>query len=375
MNKKIKLAFCLFKFFPFGGLQLDFANISKECVKRGYDVDVYTMSWDGDSPAGLNVHIVPVSGWSNHRRYLSFAQKVNELIQKKAYDAVIGFNKMPGLDLYFAADASYAAKMKRRSFFSRMTRRYRALMSLEAAVFSKDSKTQILTLSTWQTDFYNQFYQTAVDRFHILPPGISKACIPPADYDEVRAQKRKQLGVDPDKTLILMVCSNFKIKGVARAIRALSSLPADLLGQTALFVAGGDNPKSYQKLAKKNGVADNVTFLGARKDVPNLLMASDLLLHPASIENAGLVLVEALTAHLPVITTASCGYAFHVVDANAGFVIPSPFEQQALDAALLSVLTSRDADTFRDNAKAYIDRTDVFSCAQKAVDIIEKVAS
>lgn len=375
MSKKLKLAFCLFKYFPFGGLQLDFINISTECVRRGYQVDVFAITWEGEKPEGLNVILIPVSGLSNHKRYLSFAKKVNQCFLEKKYDAVIGFNKMPGLDVYFAADGSYAARMKKRNLFLRMTNRYHTLMSLEKAVFDKDSKTQILSLTTKEINFYTDFYKTAIDRFHVLPPGISKKCVPPANSSEIRVRKRKEIGIAQDKNIVLMVCTNFKIKGVARAIKSLSLLPPDILSQTVLLVVGRDNPNPYIKLAKKKHVINHVNFIGARSDVPELLMASDLLLHPAYIENAGLVLVEALTAHLPVITTDSCGYSFHVTDAKAGIVIASPFVQKNLDRALLSMLKSVDMDKWRDNAKTYIDRIDVFNCAQKAVDVIDKVCS
>ena len=76
MNKKLNLAFCLFKYFPFGGLQGDFMQISKICLDRGHKVDVYTLSWEGKKPEGLDVTIVPVSGLSNHGQYKSFGKSL-----------------------------------------------------------------------------------------------------------------------------------------------------------------------------------------------------------------------------------------------------------------------------------------------------------
>jgi UDP-glucose:(heptosyl)LPS alpha-1,3-glucosyltransferase len=43
------------------------------------------------------------------------------------------------------------------------------------------------------------------------------------------------------------------------------------------------------------------------------------------------VLLEALVAGLPVLTTAVCGYAHYMVEADAGLVVPEPFEQACLD--------------------------------------------
>ncbi len=354
---------------------MNFMNISKECIKRGYKIDVFTISWEGEKPEGLNITLIPVSGFSNHKKYQSFAKHFNDRYNKNQYDAVVGFNRMPGLDVYYAADVFYAVKMKDRSVLHRMTSRYKTLMELEYAVFREDAKTQILLLTPKERQLYIDYYNTSRDRFHVIPPGISKDCIPPVNHAQIRLDKRNELDIGQDITVILMICINFKIKGVDRAIRALSSLPENVLSKTVLLVAGSYKPRFYKRLAKKKRVEKHVRFIGARKDVPALLVTSDLLIHPARIENAGAVIVEALAANLPVITTDICGYGFHVISANAGKVIQSPFVQGELDKALLSILTSEKKNQWRKNAKNYIEKTDVFSRAQKVVDIIEKVCS
>jgi hypothetical protein len=45
---------------------------------------------------------------------------------------------------------------------------------------------------------------------------------------------------------------------------------------------------------------------------PRFLLGADLLIHPAYNENTGTVLLEALVAGLPVLTTAVCGYAHYI---------------------------------------------------------------
>ncbi|MFO7885370.1 MAG: glycosyltransferase family 4 protein [Desulfobacteraceae bacterium] len=373
MNRKLNLAFCLFKYFPFGGLQGDFMQIAKICLNHGHNVDVYTIKWNGEKPEGLNVNLVSVSGLSNHGKYKSFGNKIASIVKQKDYDAVVGFNRIPGLDIYYAADGSYAAKMQNRTILNRLSNRYRTFMALERAVYDKNLKTQILLLTEKEKNFYMDFYKTEESRFHILPPGISKKCIPPSNVIEIRTKKRKELGVDTQKNLILMVCTVFKIKGVERAIRALASLPKKISSETILVIVGIDKPLKYKWIAKQLNVSKQVKFIGARKDVPHLLMASDLFLHPASIENTGTVIVEALVANIPVITTDICGYSHHVIDADAGRVVPSPFLQETLNKDLLYMLTSDKKNIWCQNAKTYIEKTDVFSRSEKAVEIIEKV--
>ncbi|SMC44783.1 UDP-glucose:(heptosyl)LPS alpha-1,3-glucosyltransferase [Desulfocicer vacuolatum DSM 3385] len=374
MDKPLKLAFCLFKYFPFGGLQVNFINIAKECMARGHKVIAYTISWEGDRPPGLDINIIKVKGLTNHSRYKSFARRVNENIKAKNFDALVGFNKMPGLDLYYGADVSYAAKMKKRSRWHRYTPRYQTLMAMEKAVFEKKSKTDILLLTEKEKQFYMDYYGTAEHRFHIMPPGISRDCLAPANADEIRSATRNDLSIDKDTLVLLMVCTNFKIKGVARAICALSSLPCELLKKSLLLIVGKDTPRPYRKLAKKMKVQDNIRFIGARKDVPRLLLSADFLLHPASIENTGTVIVEALAANVPVLTTDICGYSSHVKKADGGKVVGSPFNQKELNSALVSMLTSNMRKQWQHNCRTYVKQTDIFSRAPRACDIIEKVA-
>ena len=83
-----------------------------------------------------------------------------------------------------------------------------------------------------------------------------------------------------------------------------------------------------------------VHFLGGRLEIPDFLAAGDLLLHPAYRENTGTILLEAITAGVPVLTTNVCGYAHHVQQAGAGTVLSSPFNQDQLNRELAALLVS-----------------------------------
>ena len=101
------------------------------------------------------------------------------------------------------------------------------------------------------------------------------------------------------------------------------------------------------------------------------MAAADLLLHPAYQEAAGIVLLEAITAGLPVLTTAVCGYAHYIEDANCGVAIAEPFRQEALNEALRKALTQPSLRAaWAENARHYADTQDLYSLPEKAADII-----
>ncbi|MHB1948773.1 MAG: glycosyltransferase family 4 protein [Gammaproteobacteria bacterium] len=370
----MNLAFCLFKYFPFGGLQRDFIRIAQECLRRGHAVHVYTMAWEGANELGLPVTLIPAKGLQNHTRAQNFITEVHKQCANKPYDLLVGFNKMPGLDVYYAADTCFQAKARNQhGSWYRLTPRYRHLVKCEEAVFSNQSKTEILLISQLQQAEFVQYYQTNPARFHLLPPGIAKDRIAPDNAAEIRKNLRQELALKEDEFLLLMVGSGFKTKGLDRILLGFAHLPSELKKRSRLYIIGKDQTKSFEHQAKKLGINDKVSFLGGRDDVPRFLLGADLLLHPAYNENTGTVLLEALASGLPVLTTDVCGYAHFIQEAHAGQVLPSPFQQTQFNQTLRDMLLSPIHAIWQKNALAFAKQADIYSMPEQAVNMIESL--
>ena len=135
---------------------------------------------------------------------------------------------------------------------------------------------------------------------------------------------------------------------------------------------GDGDSKSYLEQADKLGVKDKVEFLGGRKDIPQLLLAADLLLHPARKENTGTVILEAMVAGLPMIVSQACGYAKHVTKSNAGAMVTEPFSQADFNQKVVATMQDDSLQTWSDNGLAYAETEDLYSMPLKAADIIEQ---
>jgi len=86
-----------------------------------------------------------------------------------------------------------------------------------------------------------------------------------------------------------------------------------------------------------------------------------------------MVLLEAITLGLPIITVANCGYEFHVQKARAGIVLSEPYQQTDLNRALFDLLDQEHLHkTFRENALNYAQQTDFYSLTETAMKHIEK---
>jgi UDP-glucose:(heptosyl)LPS alpha-1,3-glucosyltransferase len=393
----LKFAFCLFKHFPSSGLSRDFQRILTECQNRGHEAEVFVSTWEGSKPEGTEITVLGdwIDNFSpNHvkdrRYYLSLQKKLNA----KPFDAVIGFNKMPGLTVYYGADFCYVARehkaqpprrklrllqkiLLRAPGFDiqsayRLMPRYRHLSAFEEAVFGANRQTLILSLSEREKKVFQEYYHTPDSRFSLLPPTLAPDRKPVKEHGGTRQRIRQKFGIADNALLLLFIGSGFKTKGLDRALHALASLKSDLQKRSQLMVIGQDHPEDYRNQSKQLGIEHKVHFLGDRPDIPELLAAGDLLLHPAYRENTGTVLLEAIAAGVPVLTTDVCGYAHHVERANSGIVLSAPFEQDQLNRELTNVLASPMRSEWQANGLRYGENEDLYHMPTEAVDNIEQ---
>ena len=375
----MKIAFCLFKYSPYSGLSLDFLRILEECQKRGHDPYVFVSEWRGERPEGVQFMVLKPPKislkFSNHAQNEQFHNKLQAELKKQTFDVVVGFNKMPGLDLYYGADSCYVGdKVPQYPAIYKLTRRYKGRYSFEQAVFGVKSQTLILSLSEQQKSEYQEHYFTPNKRFHLLPPTLDASFSPITDRVTQKEKLRAELGLPINNLLLMFIGSGFRTKGLARAIDALASLSTNLRERTSLIVVGhDDDEKQYRKQADRASVSQQVLFLGgrSRQEIPKLLAAGDLMVHPAHNENTGTVLLEAIAAGLPVLATDVCGYAHHIKAAEAGIVLDSPFDQKALNTRLASMLTSPYLDRWSANGQRYGTNPALYKMPASAVDAIE----
>ncbi|TNF99490.1 MAG: glycosyltransferase [Gammaproteobacteria bacterium] len=368
----MKIGFCLFKYFPFGGLQNDFMDVAGLCAERGHEVYVYTRSWQGNIPERFNVRLIKSQALSNNKKYQRYHTRAMGLIRQDDTDLVVGFNKMPGLDVYFASDPCYKYQMSSRSKWHRLGPRYRHFIGFEGGVFDARSDTRILILSEDQKQNYQLAWQTPDSRFTLMPPGIHRSACADEQAQNHRQRIRQEFDLVDDDILLLMIGSGFKTKGLDRALHAIRSLPAKLYERVQLVVIGQDKAIRFEKQAAKMGLADKVRILPGRDDIPAVMQAGDLLVHPAYAEVAGKVILEAVVAGLPVLVTDVCGYAHHVAEARAGIVLSSPFKQKVMDEMLEMMLEdNKKRESWREQGIVYGREQGLYSLADAAVIAIE----
>jgi len=371
----MKLSFLIYSYFPYGGQQRDFFRIVQECAKKGHQLDVYALRWQGEVPEYINLIKVPVRAHTRIKLYQRFTAWVEQKLSEKPPHPVIGLSKMPLLDFYFAADPCFVEKAQtQRSAYYKITGRYRHFKKYEEAVFGAGSNTEVFILSPQQRRAFEKYYPDCGHRLHEVPPGISRDRQLNNRSSLMRREFRQQFGIGDNEKLILQIGSGFKVKGVDRSLLAIASLPSEVRDSTKFMLVGQDKSIRFQNQAIDLGINNQVQILSGRDDVPRFLAGADMLLHPAYIESAGYVLVEATIAGLPVLTTASCGYSFHIAKAQSGEVCSEPFRQEELNARLLDMIQKLGTASWSANGLKYGRETDLYTLPETVTDLIEQLA-
>lgn len=380
---RLKFAFLIFKYFPFGGMQRDMLRIARELIKKGHQVEIFTISWEGDLPEGnIKVNVIPARGIFNYTKYQRFITSAHhkiaqDAVEGKPFNLVVGFNRMEGLDVYFAADPCFVQRAyDQRGFLYRLTPRYRWFAACEKAIFTVHSNTEVLLLTDIEKNHFQKWYQTPSERFHFIPPFLSPERFIRKDRASMRKHLRDAFGFGADDFVYLLVGSGFSMKGLDRAIRGLASLPADKLATARLVAVGQDNPQPFMQMAKRLGVESQVTISKGRPDIPDLMQGADAYVHPAYRENTGLVILEALACGLPTLVTETCGYAYHVAAANAGLVSTGPFDQAVFNRLFQQMMTSPAREDWSQNgldyAKQIMQANDGSAEATVLIDVAER---
>jgi D-inositol-3-phosphate glycosyltransferase len=180
-------------------------------------------------------------------------------------------------------------------------------------------------------------------RLVTIPCGFDPAEFWPADRHEARLA----LGLDPDERVILQLGRMVPRKGVDNVIRALARLlpavPARLL------VVGGESRDPdpaltpeigrLRDIARAEGVADRVTFVGSRDrgELRRYYAAADVFVSTPWYEPFGITPLEAMACGIPVIGANVGGIAHTVAHGETGYLVP-PKDPDALADKLALVL-------------------------------------
>ncbi len=167
-------------------------------------------------------------------------------------------------------------------------------------------------------------YRIDPDRVHVVPNGIDLETFSPERRAALREEVRAEFGIPGDALCILFVAHNFRLKGVRMGMEQIRRLRN--AGVNAHLLVAGRGTGAVQRAqargwAARMGISAATHLPGVVHPVMRAYAAADVFLHPSWHDSFGFVVLEAMGAGLPPLTSPWAGASMLVDEGRAGFVV------------------------------------------------------
>jgi len=154
-----------------------------------------------------------------------------------------------------------------------------------------------------------------------------------------RERIRTEFGFAVSDFVAVLVARLHELKDHQTALRAVDQARHQIPGLRLLLAGEGDQRAAIEQTIRDRGLEQSVTLAGTRKDVADLLAASDVFLMSSISEGIPLTVIEAMAARCPVVSTAVGGLPEIIEHGRTGFLVPSG-DHSGLAEALVGLYRS-----------------------------------
>lgn len=167
-------------------------------------------------------------------------------------------------------------------------------------------------------------YKISPKKIDVIYNGIElKNLDPSTSFDKLS----REFSISKNHSIILLVGSGFKRKGVFEFLNIIAQLKSNNL--KAFVVGKESNMSYYQKLSKKLGIENKIIFTGPRNDVEDFYSISDIFLLPTHYDPFSNVVLEAMNFENAVFTTSFNG-ASEILDEE--FIMKDPYDLRIISS-------------------------------------------
>ncbi|MEX1329468.1 MAG: glycosyltransferase [Desulfobacterales bacterium] len=215
---------------------------------------------------------------------------------------------------------------------------------------------RILAPTDREKDNLIRYYGVCGEKIGVVPCGVNMDLFNPQD----KQATRKQLGFDPDDSILLYVGRFEPLKGIEGLLEAISHLKR--YRRLRLVLVGGDGSEAPESRRLKRkvanlGIEDKVLFAGRvdQRDLPPYYSSADALVISSHYESFGLVGLEALACGRPVVSTPVGAMETLIDQSQTGYVV-SDTRSRSLATGIQSIIANPNltrADEIRKSVLKY----------------------
>ncbi|MBO7742310.1 MAG: glycosyltransferase, partial [Victivallales bacterium] len=374
----MRLLLELYRFRNGDNVSEDLRQVASAAVRGGDAVTVLTGSAPEKMPplpSGVTIRrFIPHRWLPRWINYLLFAGRFANYAESGNYDASVAFDELPGADFHVPKVFEGNLDFRLSHLFS--LRKLSAHL-LRRRLYMHPSRTVMCHASNRQRRHLQQDFGLPASRLQALPPLLPHTF---AVFDENKMAGKRQhcrkslarrLEFPQAKRIILQISDSWSNDGVENSVQAFAALPMQWRNMCVMVIAGRTGSRErLMRLADKYHLdRQYFRYIGNEISHQKLMLAADLMLHPAQKPCAAPQLIHALACNLPIICTAYCAYSPHVLAAVCP-VIPSPFHQETLEDAL--VFTIPELDSLRRAMAKSIQKEDFTGRASAFYQAVRK---
>lgn len=352
-----------------GGMNVYVRDLSRELVRRGHHVDVYTRSQDPTVPRisaalgrdGRVIHIPagPEQPYPKYEVYDHLMEFVEGVVAQAeadgmTYDLIHSHYWLSG---WVARELQKRWRVPILHMFhtlgrlkdavARTAREREPLVRIQTEEEIVRFADRIIAATPGEEAYLVEQYGASPATIRVIPPGVDLERfhpIPPA-------QAKERLALDSACRSILFVGRIEPLKGIDTLLEAISIIARkcpQLTCKMCVPIIGGD-PYSIedndamirlQALREELGIGGVVTFLGAQDQdtLPYYYAGAEVVVMPSDYESFGMVALEAMACGTPVIASDVGGLAYLVRHGRTGYRVP-PRDPRALAEKIIHLLT------------------------------------
>jgi len=323
----MKIAILIYRFPPMwcGGAEFASYNIAKNLALRGHDVHVIT-SWDEYLPKssfqdGFHIHRV-------HKGKIRFFSMAFFLINIFFCLKSIQPNIVHVQQIWFGCiPAFFSKKLLNRPYIVYMRGSEVYHMSFfwrKMSEFLLKNAGKVIALSE---DMKRELQKIYCGEILVIPNGI--------ELDNYKNLKKQSFQVSNNKILIFVGRLN-PVKGLIYLIRAMEIIHIEMENTILMIIGDGDERKSLEEMVIKLHLEKVVIFNGEipNKDVPKYLVQGDVFVLPSLSEGFPNVILEAMAAGLPIVSTNVNGLSEIIRNEENGYLVEPKNPQQLADKLL-----------------------------------------
>lgn len=327
-----------------GGVERVVFEAANRLTRMGHGVTVYASRVQADVlDPDVRVAQLAVPAQLDTYTGLGFRRRCTAAIAADRPDVHGAFSVLSPLGGIFWVPSvhriGYELLLSRRGFAGRLAVRLHPYhwgrLRLEKSMFAPGGAIGLLAQTdAVRSDIYRCYEGTG--EIGVLPLGYDDAIFDPGRRFHLRDHVRRSYGYVPEDRVFLFVANELERKGFDVLVKAAARMPeAKILGVGRRAPSG--------QLVERAGLGERLQWAGHVGDVATVQAAADALVLPTRYEPWGLVIVEALGAGLPVVTSRLAGAAGLVRDGLTGNLLDDPEDTDRLVDAMRWAISDRPA--------------------------------